>query len=240
MNWNVAIAAGGGASLDFLEIAVIAYAIARSGYRREAIAGCAVGVSIVAIAAVALGSNIQRVPLHWLQLITGAVLLWFGWGWAKKAVVRQATGRRAGWLADDPLEAEAIALEAESQGFSTANFIVMAKSAALEAFEVAVIAVTLGMASGAWGEVLGAVGVACVGSIVVVAALHAYLLKVPDVLIKLGTGIVLLALGTFWLGEGLGWEWPGDWVVLGLISLYGLVSSLAVFWLERSVGSFAD
>ena len=188
MNWNVAIAAGGGASLDFLEIAVIAYAIARSGYQREAIAGCAAGISSVAIAAVALGSNIQLVPRHWLQRITGAVLLWFGWGWTKKAVVRQATGRRAGWLADDPLEAEAIALEAAPQGFSTANFIVMAKSAALEAFEVAVIAVTLGIASSAWGEVLGAVGVACVGSIVVVAALHAYLAKVPDVLIKLEIG----------------------------------------------------
>jgi len=38
VNWQISIAAMGGAAIDFLEIAVIAYAIARSGYPREAIA----------------------------------------------------------------------------------------------------------------------------------------------------------------------------------------------------------
>ena len=99
MNWNIAIATGGSASLEFLETAVIAYAIARSGYRREAIAGCLVGISIVAVAAVTLGKSIQVIPLNWLQIVTGAILLWFGWGWAQKGVQRQASGRRAGWSA---------------------------------------------------------------------------------------------------------------------------------------------
>ena len=234
MNWNIAIAAAGSASLEFLETAVIAYAIARSGYRREAIAGCLVGISIVAMAAVTLGTSIQVIPLNWLQIVTGAVLLWFGWSWAQKGVQRQASGRRAGWLDDDPLAAEAISLETEQQGFSIANFIVMAKSAALEAFEVAVIAITLGTASNAWYEIFGAVGLAGVGATVLVVALHAYLLKVPDVFIKLGTGILLSALGTFWLGEGLGWEWPlGDWAILGLLSLFSLIAALSIFWLRR-------
>lgn len=234
MNWNIAIATGGSASLEFLETAVIAYAIARSGYRREAIAGCLIGISAVALAAIALGTSIQVIPLHWLQIATGAILLWFGWGWAKKAVQRQASGRRAGWLDDDPLAAEAIALETEQRGFSTANFIVMTKSAALEAFEIAVIAITLGTASNAWREVLGAVGGAGVGSVVLVVALHAYLVKVPDVFIKLGTGILLSALGTFWLGEGLGWDWPfGDWAILGLLGLFSLIAALSIFWLRR-------
>jgi len=35
-----------------------------------------------------------------------------------------------------------------------------------------------------------------------------HLLKVPEVLIKLGAGILLMAFGTFWVGEGLGWNWP--------------------------------
>ncbi|MEM8639738.1 MAG: hypothetical protein AAGG51_13115 [Cyanobacteria bacterium P01_G01_bin.54] len=239
MNWNVIIAAGGSASLEFLETAVIAYAIARSGYQREAIAGCIVGLSVVALAAIALGTNIQVIPLQWLQIATGAILLWFGWGWAKKAVQRQAKGRRAGWLNDDPLAAEEIVLETEEQpGFNTANFIVMAKSAALEAFEIAIIAITLGIASHAWLEILGAVGLAFLGSIVLVVALHAYLLKVPDVLIKLGTGILLSALGTFWLGEGWGWDWyGGDWAILGLLSLYSLIAVLAIFWLKRSMNN---
>ncbi|MEM9245422.1 MAG: hypothetical protein AAGA67_06730 [Cyanobacteria bacterium P01_F01_bin.153] len=223
MNWNVAIAAGGSASLDFLEIVVIAYAIARSGYKREAITGCIFGISIVAIAAVALGTNIQVIPLHWLQIVTGAVLLWFGGGWAKKAVKRQVRGRRAGWMDDDPLTAEAISLDTDQQGFSVSNFVVMAKSAALEAFELAVIAITLGIASNAWYEILGAIGLTFIGSIVVVLALHTYLLKVPDVLIKLSTGILLLSLGTFWLGEGLGWD-NSKMPVLSLISTSGTLS----------------
>ncbi len=155
-------------------------------------------------------------------------------GLGQKSGTAQASGRRAGWLDDDPLAAEAISLETEQRGFSTANFIVMTKSAALEAFEIAVIAITLGTASNAWREVLGAVGVAGVGSVVLVVALHAYLLKVPDVFIKLGTGILLSALGTFWLGEGLGWDWPlGDWAILGLLGLFSLIAALSIFWLRR-------
>ncbi|NEQ96246.1 MAG: hypothetical protein F6K30_05915 [Cyanothece sp. SIO2G6] len=92
---------------------------------------------IVTILAIALGTNLQLIPLHWLQIVTGTVLLWFGWGWT----------------------------------FSQLNFFIMTKSAALE---------------------------------------------VPDVFIKLGTGILLCALGSFWLGEGLGFDWPfEDWVILG-------------------------
>ncbi|MGD1937808.1 MAG: COG4280 domain-containing protein [Cyanophyceae cyanobacterium] len=240
MNWNVAIAAGGSASLDFLEIVVIAYAIARSGYKREAIAGCIVGISIVAIAAIALGTNIQMIPLHWLQMVTGAVLVWFGGGWAKKAVKRQVRGRRAGWMDGDPLAAEAISLDMDQQGFSVGNFVVMAKSAALEAFELAVIAITLGIASNAWYEILGAISLTFIGSIVVVLALHTYLLKVPDVMLKLSTGILLLSLGTFWLGEGLGWDWwYEDWAILGLLGLYSLLAALSILWLKRNANNDA-
>ncbi len=111
----------------------------------------------------------------------------------------------------------------------------MSKSSALEAFELAVIIITLGIASNAWYEILGAVGLTFIASVVVVLALHTYLLKVPDVLIKLGTGILLLSLGTFWLGEGLGWDWYGDWSILGLLGLYSLIAALSLFWIRRDV-----
>ena len=234
INWSVALAAGGSASLEFLETAAIAYAIARSGFRREAITGCIVGLLVVTIVAIALGTNVQFIPLHWLQMVTGSILLWFGWGWVKKSVMRQATGRRAGWITEDPLTSEGISLDSSYQGFSRLNFLVMAKSAALEAFEVAVIVITLGLASDAWYEALGATGIALIGAIILVAALHSYLIKVPDVFIKLGAGVLLCALGTFWLVEGLGIDWlVGDWAILGLISLYSLTAVLAISWLRR-------
>ncbi|NET11094.1 MAG: COG4280 domain-containing protein [Symploca sp. SIO2B6] len=234
MNWSVALATGGSASLDFLETAAIAYAIARSGYRREAIAGCISGLMIVTLVAIALGANVQFIPLHWLQIVTGLILLRFGWIWTKKAVKRQATGQRAGWINDDPLVAEGISLDSAQQGFSRLNFIVMTKSATLEAFEVAVIVITLGLASDAWVEALGATGIALVGSITLVVALHPYLVNVPDVFIKLGAGVLLSSLGTFWLGEGLGFDWPfGDWAILGLIGLYALTAYISINILRK-------
>lgn len=229
------MAAGGSASIEFLETAVIAYAVARSGYYREAIFGSIAGIAIVALIASFFGVGLQLVPLHWLQIVIGAVLIWFGWGWVKKSVQRQAQGKRASWMADNPLTTEGIALETQ-QGFSKLNFLVMTKSAALEAFEVAVVVITLGLASGAWYEALGATLLSLVLSVGLVGILHRYLLRVPEVLIKLGAGILLCTLGTFWLGEGSGLEWWfGELAIVGIALLYGLIAFFAVYWLRNKL-----
>lgn len=238
MNWGVAIAVGSGASLDFLETAAIAYAVARSGYPREAIWGSVVGLGAVAVVAALFGTGLRRVPLYGLQIVIGAILLWFGSGWVKKGIRRQVEGKRAGWLADDPLTAEGIDLEVQTQRFSRLNFVVMAKSAALEAFEVAVIVITVGLASQAWTEALGAALAALLGSATLVLLLHRYLRHLPDVLIKLGTGILLCTLGTFWLGEGLGLEWwLGDGAIVAIATLYSLLVTLTIAWFRHANNS---
>jgi uncharacterized membrane protein len=62
-----------------------------------------------------------------------------------------------------------------------------------------------------------------------VAVLHGQLLKVPEVLLKLSAGVLLMAFGTFWLGEGVGLPWPdGDLSLLGLIAVYGLICVLTI------------
>jgi len=232
MNVGVFVGALGGASVEFFETAAIAYAIARSGYQREAALGTITGLAIVGLAAATVGTELQLIPLRLLQIAIGLVLLWFGWGWIKKSVLRQASGKRAGWVSD-PLGSEGIVLEAQRQGFSRLNFIIMVKSAALEALEVAIIVTTLGLASRAWSEALSGAGLALLLTVAVVAVLHGHLLKVPEVLIKLSAGVLLVAFGTFWLGEGVGLAWPfGDLSLLGLIGLYGLISFIAIRWLR--------
>lgn len=228
MNTGVFVTVLSGASVEFFETAAIAYAVARSGYPREAIWGTVAGVAIVGGAAAIVGTGLQVIPLHLLQILIGLVLIWFGWGWYKKSILRQAKHRRAGWITD-PLEAEGIHLESQTRRFSRVNFIVMFKSAALETLEVALVVLPLGLASGAWVEGLAAVGIALLLTIALVALLHGYLVKIPEVLLKLAAGILLLAYGTFWLGEGLGFDWwIGDWMLLILSAIYSLISVVAI------------
>ena len=237
MNIGVFTTVLGGASVEFFETAAIAYAIARSGYLREAVWGTLTGLVIVAAATAVLGISLQVIPLHLLQILIGLVLLWFGWGWYKKSILRQAKHKRAGWITD-PLEAEGIHLDNQPRRFNRLNFVVMMKSSALEALEVALVALPLGLASRAWNEAILAVGLSLLLTIVVVALLHGYLVKVPEVLLKLGTGVLLLAYGTFWLGEGVGIDWIlGDWMLVILFGLYSLFSLLAIRWLDTKQDS---
>lgn len=240
MNTGVFVTVLSGAGVEFFETAAIAYAVARSGYAREAIWGTVSGVGIVAVSAALVGTGLKLIPLHLLQIAIGLVLLWFGWGWYKKSILRQASHRRAGWITD-PLEAEGIHLESRNRRFSHVNFIVMFKSAALETLEVALVVLPLGLASGAWAEALSATGIALLFTLLLVAVLHGYLVKVPEVLLKLGAGILLLSYGTFWLGEGLGFDWwLGDWMLLILFGIYSLVSVLAIRWIEAKQAASRD
>ncbi|WP_414575206.1 COG4280 domain-containing protein [Anabaena sp. CCY 9402-a] len=234
INWSIFLAALGSTSIEFLEVVAIAYAIGSSGYVREAIWGSVVGLMIVLSVAIALGTGLQFLPLQPLQILIGGLLLWFGWGWAKKSVRRLATGRRAGWIDDQVLEKEGIVLDQESTGFSKLNFLIMTKSVALEALEIFVIVITLGLATSAWYEAIAATGLALLLSLVSVVFLHPYLVKLPEVLIKLGAGIMLSAMGTFWLGEGMGLEFPFDeFFILILITLYSLTAGISVYWFKN-------
>src|SRR5579883_699444 len=228
MNLGVFAAAISSASVEFFEAGAIAYAIARSGYPKEAIWGTLTGLISVGLLSAFLGTELQLIPVRLLQVVIGGVLLWFGWGWYKKSILRQAHRKRAGWIVD-PLVSEGIELEKQHQGFNRVNFLIMTKSAAIEALEVALVVVTLGLASRAWNEALFGALLALLLTIAIIAVLHGYLVKVPDVFLKLGAGIMLLSYGTFWLGEGLGLAWPfADLALLILIGVYSLVSLVAI------------
>ena len=181
---------------------------------------------LVTAAALLLGTRITSVPLRWLQFVAGLVLLYFGWGWGwtRKSLFRRSAGKRAGWI-ENPLRDPELELAADRAKFSYGNFVVMLKSAALETFEVAIVVMTIALSSQAWTESLTGAGLALVVTLAVIWILHGVLLRLPDVYLKMGAGLLLLAFGTFWLGEALGVEWPGqDLSVLGLLLIYSAVS----------------
>jgi uncharacterized membrane protein len=74
-------------------------------------------------------------------------------------------------------------------------------------------------------------GAAVAGVLVILAgvALHRPLARVPENTHKFGVGLLLSAFGVFWIGEGLGFPWPGeDLSLFGLLAGFVAVSVLAV------------
>jgi uncharacterized membrane protein len=228
LNPGVFVGAVCSSGIEFLEIVAIAYALSSTGYRREALFGSITGIVAVTLAGALLGPALVLFPLRWLQVAAGIVLIYFGWKWTRKSVVRQAVGKRAGWI-ENPLKNRALETGNAKAGFSYLNFVVMTKCAALETFEVALIVITIGLSSRAWLEALSGATIALVATIGLVISLHGYLQRLPDVFIKLGAGLMLLTLGTFWLLEGLGFKWPMDELsALPLFCLFLLSSCIAI------------
>jgi uncharacterized membrane protein len=179
---------------------------------RAAIAGTTAGLAALALIVVALGPLLDRVPLHLLQLVIGILLLLFGMGWLRKAVLR-----RAGVI---PLHDENAAFAAETAGLSDATTLrgsgfdwlggAMAfKAVLLEGLEVVFIVIAVGAGRGlVLPASLGALG-ACVVVLAIGAIVRRPLARVPENTLKFAVGVVLCAFGVFWTGEGLGIAWPG-------------------------------
>jgi Ca2+/H+ antiporter, TMEM165/GDT1 family len=233
INSGVFIGATLSSGIEFLEIVAIAYALSSTGFRREALLGSIAGIVGVAVAGALLGPGLVLFPLRWLQVAAGVVLIYFGWKWTKKSIVRRVAGKRAGWI-EDPLRNKSLETTSSQAGFSYLNFVVMTKCAALETFEVALIVITIGLSSRAWVEALSGASIALAITIGLVISLHGYLRRLPDVFIKLGAGLMLLTLGTFWLLEGLGFKWPfGELSALPLFCLFLLSGWIALLVISR-------
>lgn len=65
-------------------------------------------------------------------------------------------------------------------------------------------------------------------------ALHRPLSRVPENTLKFVVGVLLSAFGTFWVGEGAGFSWPGDdLAILALVVGY-LSIGLALVPMSRA------
>jgi uncharacterized membrane protein len=57
------------------------------------------------------------------------------------------------------------------------------------------------------------------------------LTKVPENLMKMSVGVMLISFGTFWTGEGLHVRWPGgDTMLLVLVAIYAVVVTVLSHW----------
>ena len=101
--------------------------------------------------------------------------------------------------------------------------------------EVVMIVISFGLAEGNHDQLLTATLAALVAVVVmtVIGALVAKpLAKVPENYMKIGVGILLTVFGLFWMGEGVGVQWPmGDVFHFSALSdnLFGSIVPVCIF-----------
>jgi uncharacterized membrane protein len=224
--------------VEAVEALTIVLAVGVSRGWRSALQGVAAGLVTLALVVAALGPALTLVPLNALRLVVGGLLLVFGLGWLRKAILR-ASGVKALHDEDAIYAREVIAARAADTQRHTAvadwyAFTLSFKGVLLEGLEVAFIVVTFGSNQGSIPlAVLGAVAaVVLVTSLGI--AVRGPLARVPENGLKFAVGVLLTSFGIFWGAEGAQARWPGaDAALLGVIATVLAVSLILTAALRR-------
>jgi len=232
-----------GSLVECVEAVTLVLAVGTVRGWREAPLGAGGGLAVLSSLVVGLGPALAVIPLTVLQLVIGVLLLLFGLSWLRKAVLRAAgiiplhDERRA-------FEGATAALAGTTDPTATrwdpVALVTTFKAVVLEGLEVVFIVLAVGAA----GHMIVPASLGAVGAAIVVAlaalALRGPLTRVPENTLKLSVGVLIGSFGAFWIGEGLGFHWPGaDLAVLGLAVAFLAASLLATAVLRRSRGDGA-
>lgn len=227
--------------VEFIEALTVVLAVGTTRGWRSALTGTAVAAVVLAIIVVVVGSGLRRVPLQWMQLVIGALMLLFGMRWLKKAILRAGGATSLRNEADIfQRETSALATAARVIGFDREGFSAAFQVVMIEGLEVVFIVLAIG-ATGV-GFAPPAIAAAAAGLLVVALgiALHKPLARIPENALKFGVGIILCAFGTFWVGEGCGLVWPdADWALLVLVIAFLLLAMVGVA-VARSITQVPD
>jgi uncharacterized membrane protein len=225
-------------AVESVEAATIVLAAGTTRDWRSTWTGVGAGLLLLACIVAAVGPALTAIPLGWLRLIIGSLLLVFGLQWLRKAILR-ASGLKALHDEESIYRTEVAAARAASGGsrFAVSDwyaFTLSFKGVLLEGLEVAFIVVTFGATQHAlgWATLSAIAAVAVV--VVVGAVVRAPLARVPENTMKFAVGAMLTSFGLFWSAEGAGVAWPGsDLSILGLLGSTLIVALGAVVVLRR-------
>ena len=219
--------------LELLEALAIVLAVASERSWRDALLGAAGAVAVLALAGVVVGPVVlASIPLEPLQVVIGVALLLFGLEWLRKGVLRLAGARAPSSSLQEYLdEREAMeALPAAEPGRPDwPARIVAGKGVLLEGLEVVLIVAALGAGPEGLAPAVTGAAVAVVLVVALGAALHRPLARLPESHLKYAVGVVLSSFGVFFLGEGLGVDWPGgDAALLYLAATFVAAAQLQI------------
>lgn len=218
--------------VEFVEALTVVLAIGSVRGWRDALLGAATALGVMLALVVALGGALTRIPLDYIQLVVGALLLLFGLRWLRKAILRSAKVI--------PLHDEAAVFGKQVDvmrshggridGWDRIAFAGAFQITMLEGTEVVFIVIAIG--AGGAGLLLPASLGALAALLVVTVlglAVHRPLANVPENMLKFVVGVLLSAFGSFWFGEGIGVAWPGaDWSILALVGGFLATALLAI------------
>ena len=217
-------------AVEAVEATTIVLAAGTARSWRSAWTGVAAGILVLAVVVAALGPGVAAIPLRYLRLIVGGLLLVFGLQWLRKAVLR-ASGYKAlhdenELYQEELAAARTAATERRGMVDDWYAFTLSFKGVVLEGLEVAFIALTFGSNQ----RDIPLAAMAAVAAVLVVAAagfaVRAPLARVPENTMKFIVGVMLTSFGMFWGAQGAGAHWPGDdaalLVVVPAVAAYAL------------------
>jgi len=213
------------ASIEGVEMMAILAGVGATRGWRSTLLGAAAGFAILAGLTFVFGTALLNVPIQWLRLTVGALLLILGLQWLKKALLRigRPDARRR-------VERPQIEELAESQRkIDWYAFVVAFKGVLLEGLEIVFIVVTFGAEANQVGPAVAGAVAALVVVGVVAFLVRAWLSRIPREWLRFAVGILLAAFGTFWAAEGALVQWPGG--DLALLPLLAVLTATAFTYL---------
>jgi uncharacterized membrane protein len=210
--------------VEFIEALTIVLAVAIVGGWRNATLGALAAVATLAVIVAIAGPILLHINIQPLQIIAGLALLIFGARWLRKAILRGA-GKLAMHDEAKIYEKEVGALTSRTPravaGFDISSAGTAFNGVLVEGLEVVFIIVAAGAT--AKGLVAASLGAAIALAVVAILGLvlRRPITQVPENTLKLVVAIMLCGLGIYWLGEGLGLNWPGGmWMSLILAAAF--------------------
>lgn len=231
-------------AVEAVEAVTVVLAAGTARDWKSAWRGVVAGLLTLALIIAAFGPAISHLPISFLRIVVGGLLLVFGLTWLRKAILR-SSGFKA--LHDEEKifqeEIAAARIAAKETRHGVADwyaFTLSYKGVLLEGLEVAFIVLTFGTIA----HKVDLAAIAAVAAVAVVSiagfALRAPLAKVPENTMKFSVGIMLTSFGIFWGAEGSAGatkKWPGDnWALPALILGVALfsVALVGVLKVERT------
>ena len=202
--WPAILAAFSASFVEAVEAFTIVLAVSTFRGWRPAVIGAVAGLATLAIIVVLLGSLLDRIPLHALQVVIGVLLILFGTRWMRKAILRSAgivihdeTAVFAAETADLKRQAS------RAQSLSWIAGLAAYKAILLEGIEVVFVVVAVGAHSGMiWPASIGALA-ACMVVLLIGLAVRKPLAAVPENSLKFGVGVMLTAFRSLLDGRGI-------------------------------------